>query len=162
MPAQLAENIAWRNASNLIIPVWNENRAKDDSALNDKAVMDVVALDGDCTGDLPENSIQMHSGDLAINLISPVDIKVSEAFPVRLAVCGKDASAAEIILDATMPRHGHGMNYQPEHAIVTSESNNKVVDVSGLVLHMPGQWQWAVKVKTAQGTATLNHDFIVD
>ena len=162
LPAQLAENIAWKNAFNLIIPVWNENRAKDDSALNDKAVMDVAARYADCTGDLPENSIQMHSGDLAINLISPVDIKVSEAFPVRLAVCGKDASAAEIILDATMPRHGHGMNYQPEHAIVTSESNNKVVDVSGLVLHMPGQWQWAVKVKTAQGTATLNHDFIVD
>lgn len=169
LPTQLAENIAWRNAYNLIMPVWQDNKNKSDDRADNQHSQPVgsgteqsALLTTPCTEQPAPGVISLEAGDLSIYLHSPDDIVVSRAFPVTLAVCGDTASEVEISLDATMPKHGHGMNYQPEHTIVASEANNKMIDVNGLVLHMPGEWQWAVNVKTPNSSTTLKHNFTVD
>ncbi|GAA5508026.1 hypothetical protein [Novipirellula caenicola] len=44
--------------------------------------------------------------------------------------------------EAVMPAHNHGMNYEPEIAIL----KGGMVTVKGMVFHMPGEWQVHVDV----------------
>ena len=50
-------------------------------------------------------------------------------------------------VDATMPAHQHGMNYAPT---IASEGAGRF-RASGLLLHMPGRWEFAFDV-TADGS----------
>ena len=70
---------------------------------------------------------------------------VSEHFSLYLLICRNDQpwSPAVVKLDATMPDHGHGMNYYPD--IVRVDTGR--YEVNGLLLHMPGLWQFDIDLK---------------
>ena len=76
--------------------------------------------------------------------------------------CGGNNEHAELTLDAFMPAHGHGMNYQPNITEVARNGDAVQYRVEGVVLHMPGNWQWQVDVKSDAGNDTLQHDFSVE
>ncbi|MGC1442695.1 MAG: amidohydrolase family protein [Burkholderiaceae bacterium] len=88
-------------------------------------------------------------------------IEVSKAFDVTLSLCNR-TGLDEVQLDATMPRHGHGMNYQPQLVRISKAGDEPVVyQAHGLLLHMPGQWQWRVTLNGPQRSEMLAADFTI-
>ncbi|MCP5084333.1 MAG: hypothetical protein GY948_21805 [Alphaproteobacteria bacterium] len=69
--------------------------------------------------------------------------KVGAPFDVELKVCSPDNRTADrLAVDATMPAHKHGMNYQPQ-LTKAAEGHYKA---TGFLFHMPGIWQITVSV----------------
>lgn len=60
---------------------------------------------------------------------------MSAPFRLELIIC--DASLGDVNVDALMPLHQHGMNYEP----VVSRVGEGRFNVSGMVFHMPGLWK---------------------
>jgi len=151
LPDNLAENIAWKNAHELIIPVWNTNRLVDTSAKNDLGVAACQnAIDSGGKTILEEPQTVIHP-------IGP--IKVSEPFDVIVTVCGEHVSSMEVSLDASMPAHGHGMNYSPKHTLIVQSENTAQIRVSDVLLHMPGDWQWSINLRNKGSRHTALLDF---
>jgi len=69
----------------------------------------------------------------------PAELKVGQFFTAEVVACRLPASAAlrGIAVDATMPAHGHGMNYRPTAARTGPDRFR----FTGLMLHMPGRWR---------------------
>ncbi len=156
LPAELAENIAWKNAHDLIMPVWLENKALQKTAPAKQDAISTLT----CT-DTGNNIIAM--GDQPKVLLQPIGpITVGEAFSVKLTVCGDELDTAEVVLDASMPAHGHGMNYTPAHHVITRSADAISVQVDGLRLHMPGEWQWLVTVRKQGARTQLRDEFQVN
>ncbi len=141
LPEDIAERIAWKNAYDLIMPIWEANR--EDSC------------------DLENAKFFLESEGLSVSIQPMAPVVVSQAFPVTVTVCGDNAAEAEIVLDATMPAHGHGMNYKPPHTVVAKTGKGQKVMVEGVVLHMPGDWQWSVDVRTPESHQLLTRTFAV-
>ena len=74
-------------------------------------------------------------------------IPEAEPFDVRCVVGRADGApiggGVQVLVDAEMPHHGHGMNLVPT---VTALGDGRFV-ASGLLLHMPGRWVFAVDVE---------------
>ena len=220
LPKDVAENVAWKNAHNLLMPVWNENRKKAEMmAMNkhgdskhgkmdhgemehgdtkhgkmdhgemkhgdtkhgkmdhgemkhgdtkhgkmDHGEMKHTNIDiADVCGSTPDDDdVVLQQGDSTIWLHTAGDIKVSQPLSVLMTRCGGNNEHAELTLDAFMPAHGHGMNYQPNITEVARNGDAVQYRVEGVVLHMPGNWQWQVDVKSDAGNDTLQHDFSVE
>jgi hypothetical protein len=66
-------------------------------------------------------------------------IAIGQPFTLVLHVCAENPAhkVSEIVLDADMPQHKHGMNYAPR---VTMRGPGEAVG-EGFVLHMPGRWR---------------------
>ncbi|MEM7428860.1 MAG: hypothetical protein AAF441_22445 [Pseudomonadota bacterium] len=78
--------------------------------------------------------------ELAIEL-KPGTIPVSSPFQADLVICPGHAGLPDnVTLDATMPAHKHGMNYEPAIRKITGDR----YEVSGLLFHMPGLWRFEV------------------
>lgn len=155
LPKELAEKIAWKNAYDLIMPVWKENSA----ASADTASKRQTA--GICQQSLARGGIAVNQKPLTV--VHPQSkIEVSEPFTVLVNVCGENLAASTVALDATMPTHGHGMNYTPDHKILEQGNSSLSVRVEGVRLHMPGKWQWAVNLRRERSRITSTYDFIVD
>jgi hypothetical protein len=75
---------------------------------------------------------------------SAAPIRLSEFFGLEIAVCAKDGGArpAALRVDARMPAHQHGMNYQPK---VVALGDGRFA-ASGLLLHMLGRWEFVFDV----------------
>jgi hypothetical protein len=73
---------------------------------------------------------------------------LSEHFSLYLLICKNDQpwSPTTIKVDAVMPAHAHGMNYRPE---ITRVDPGRY-EVDGLLLHMPGHWQFDVELKQGE------------
>jgi hypothetical protein len=70
---------------------------------------------------------------------APSRLKVGQFFAAEVIACrapGPEA-VAEVVLDAQMPAHGHGMNYRP----TVAPTGPGRFRISGLMLHMPGRWR---------------------
>ena len=90
-----------------------------------------------------------NSGELQIlAVLDP--IAVSKPFGLGLVLCSKsgDETPFTIKVDAWMPRHQHGMNYEPT---ITSSPPDKFA-ISNMVFHMPGLWQLRVNVRNGENT----------
>ena len=86
----------------------------------------------------------------------PVPLPLAQFFAVDFAVCARDGGAVESPrVDATMPAHGHGMNYRP-NIVVLGDGRFRA---DGLLLHMPGQWQLTFDVG---GGETFGDTLVVD
>ncbi|MFK7855240.1 MAG: amidohydrolase family protein [Granulosicoccus sp.] len=145
LPKDLAQNIAWKNAHELIMPVWQANRK--------------TAAHLDCA--LTDHGFVIEDDGLVVSIQPLESIAVSQPFPVTVTVCGAAMAGATVTLDATMPAHGHGMNYAPTHTVYEKSEQRHQIRVEGVVLHMPGNWLWSVDVRVGDFRKTLSHEFQV-
>jgi len=129
------------------MPIWRENQLSDDKSVSSNA-KNACDVSNDSNLVLIEND----QYTAVIKNLEPV--KVSEPLTVLVTVCGEVSAIDEFTLDASMPIHGHGTNYQPNIEKIESESDYAV-------LHMPGKWQWDMEIGSASGKQTLNHEFVV-
>lgn len=183
---ELAERVAWKNAHELLMPVWVANRQSagnsvtEASSAADKTAQktahktahktadnsptsmraDVVA--GICGEPASEDTALIEDEELAVHVQPVGAIAVSKPVQVLLTVCGSDVSPASVTLDASMPAHGHGMNYNPEYTVLAQNDVGVQIQVDGIVLHMPGIWQWSVALKSGEVRKTLTHEFTAD
>jgi hypothetical protein len=69
----------------------------------------------------------------------PGVIKVGQFFAAEVIACRAPGAGMvrEIVLDAQMPAHGHGMNYRP----TVAPTGPGRFRVTGLMLHMAGTWR---------------------
>ena len=69
----------------------------------------------------------------------PGVLEVGRFFAAEVIACRAPGPEAvrEVVLDAQMPAHGHGMNYRPA-ATPTGPGRFRF---TGLMLHMPGTWR---------------------
>jgi hypothetical protein len=69
----------------------------------------------------------------------PGVLRVGQFFAAEVIACRVPGAGAvrEIVLDAQMPAHGHGMNYRPT-ATPTGPGRFRA---TGLMLHMAGTWR---------------------
>ena len=71
--------------------------------------------------------------------VEPAPLRLGEFFAVVVSACERQGQrVSSLKVDATMPAHRHGMNYAPT---VTSEAGGRF-RASGLLLHMPGRWEF--------------------
>lgn len=71
------------------------------------------------------------SGSIPLNEMFAMNVRVQDAN--RQPLGPKDI---ELRVDAAMPQHGHGMNTTPR-----TQSSDGGFQVSGMLFHMPGDWQ---------------------
>jgi cytochrome c peroxidase len=76
----------------------------------------------------------------------PGAISVAQHFALDIAVCSKSSAAVESLkVDAHMPEHRHGMNYEPQVKALGPGRWR----AEGLMLHMPGKWEFVFEVRAA-------------
>jgi hypothetical protein len=87
---------------------------------------------------------------------SPSPIAVNEPFDVSVTVTPKSKTAAdlEVLVDARMPAHFHGMNRVPK---VTRGAGN-AWKAEGLLFHMPGHWELYVDITRGGATERAQMD----
>ncbi len=72
-------------------------------------------------------------------------LPVSEPCAIELRITDAEGGPLEdrvdVVFDAEMPHHGHGMNVEPR---VTRRDDGWLVE--GILLHMPGRWEASVDV----------------
>jgi hypothetical protein len=82
----------------------------------------------------------------------PPPLKVSEFFALEVAACDRAGGRPlELRVDAQMPEHRHGMNYRPS---VASRGGGRFT-ATGLLLHMPGRWEFSFDVRGEAGAEVL-------
>jgi YtkA-like len=88
--------------------------------------------------------------------LEPAELKVGQFFTAEAVACR--APGAEpvdaILIDATMPAHGHGMNYRPA-AVRAAPGHYRF---TGLMLHMPGTWQVTIDLVQGAKRTRLTHE----
>lgn len=155
LPAQLAENVAWKNAFDLIMPVWKKNK------MSTKANTGTLSADSDCN-EKTENTVVLQNEQFRVLLNTQNDLKVSEPATVVATVCGDVNQITGFKLDATMPAHGHGTNYEPSVEVIQRSHKSAEYKIEGIVLHMPGTWQWQVDITAKEGADALTQDFVLE
>lgn len=86
----------------------------------------------------------------------PADVKVGQFFTAEIVACRtqQQDTTPEIKIDATMPAHGHGMNYRPT-ATSTRPGHYRF---TGLMLHMPGTWRVTIDLLQGGKRTRLTHE----
>ncbi|MBX2878490.1 MAG: amidohydrolase [Granulosicoccus sp.] len=149
LPTKIAENVAWKNAWNLLMPIWEKNNSSPQT------------MNSSCGQPLGANSSLIEKDGYSVVITPESKIAVSKPFSTEVNLCGNHGSDTQIKLDARMPAHGHGMNYKPEHSSISSTLEASTVTVDGLVLHMPGNWEWVVEIRADGERKVLTRDFTV-
>lgn len=90
----------------------------------------------------------------------PTEPKIGEFFAVEFAVCNRNAPATpeSLRVDATMPAHRHGMNFQPRIAAIGPNTYR----AEGMMFHMPGKWRLAFEQRTPGGPARVTADIEIE
>jgi hypothetical protein len=86
----------------------------------------------------------------------PAKIAVGHHFAVEMLACGTEAPAG-IAVDAYMPEHRHGMNYKP----VVKVLGGGRFEADGLMLHMPGRWEFRFDIARQGRTDHLASPFVL-
>jgi hypothetical protein len=126
-------------------------------ALAAGALLALVVVPGDslaCEPHLKGSGIEKIEGKryvLAWRAVPP--IHVSEFFTLEVALCSRDGQprVATLRVDAQMPEHQHGTNYR---ASVRPQGPDRFV-VEGLLLHMPGRWEFSFDVNAGADRESL-------
>jgi cytochrome c peroxidase len=86
-------------------------------------------------------------------------LAVAKHFSVDVAICPKagQPEAQALKVDAHMPEHRHGMNYAP----VVKALGRGRWRAEGLMLHMPGRWEFVFEVRAAGATDRLANTIFV-
>ena len=106
----------------------------------------------------PQTGVKMQGAVRApfeVYLASPASIPLSAPFQVEIAVCATNTGAPEnVTVDAIMPAHNHGMNYEPEISALGAGK----YEVKGLLFHMPGIWRFEVTAYHGGKPHRFSHD----
>ncbi|MEM9355798.1 MAG: hypothetical protein AAGB04_06275 [Pseudomonadota bacterium] len=87
--------------------------------------------------------------------ITPETVPVGSPFSATVVICGAKGDPVErFTIDATMPRHRHGMNYKPK--IVSG--GDAAYKATGLFFHMPGLWRFEVIVQAPKKRQRFTYD----
>ena len=90
--------------------------------------------------------------------IGPKTPTVGAPFDVEFKICSADTKPLDqLSVDATMPAHKHGMNYQPQ----LNQKGDGHYKATGFLFHMPGQWKITVSVYSDGVPSHLSMDFDV-
>lgn len=102
-----------------------------------------------------EMTAEMPDSGKAVIRLPDDKVPLNLPFEIEVSVCPINGAQVErFTLNAVMPAHQHGMNYQP--IILQSGDGNFVAD--GLVFHMPGIWRITVSGLAAGET----HGYFLD
>ena len=104
----------------------------------------------------------MKSEQFKVVLRSQSTLKVSEPATVLATVCGDVKQITAFNVDASMPAHGHGTNYTPKVSVEKLTDSTAIYKLDGIVLHMPGTWQWQVDISDKDGSESLTQDFVLE
>jgi YtkA-like len=87
----------------------------------------------------------------------PAELKVGQFFAAEVVACSipDRAPVGAITIDATMPAHGHGMNYRPK----AEPKGPGHYRFTGLMLHMPGTWRVTFQLEQGAQRTRLTHEF---
>ena len=82
---------------------------------------------------------------------------VAQHFAMQFRFCRGEQSLTvkRFELDALMPAHNHAMNYRARIDIL----DDGLIEASGLLFHMPGQWQVVVDVEYGGTAQQLKIDY---
>ena len=123
------------------------------------AVLALSGCGGGGAGPAAKKRVESNGGAYSVEVgFTPEVPAVNQPFDVTVAVAPKNGTAADlnVVVDARMPAHFHGMN---RVAKVTRGSGN-VWKAEGLVFHMPGHWELYVDI--TQGGTTERAQMDVD
>jgi len=89
----------------------------------------------------------------------PLKISVSKPFVLHVKICKIDETPYKqnLKFDAMMPKHRHGMNFTPN----ISKQSSGLFLIEGMLLHMPGQWQYKFDLKSNGQKTQLTNDFLL-
>ena len=88
-----------------------------------------------------------------IPTLDPFSVEVKVSDPQG----GEPPEGTTILVDATMPHHGHGMNVVPR---MLKRGDNWVAE--GMLLHMPGRWEFVVDVQRDHETERAQWTLMLD
>jgi len=89
----------------------------------------------------------------------PAKIKIGQKLIAHVIVCAGDkANVDRFSVDATMPKHKHGMNYTPK----IINNGNRRYSARGLLFHMPGLWRLEVAFRANGRQHRFFHDFTIE
>jgi cytochrome c peroxidase len=112
---------------------------------------------GACTPALKGTTLESPRYVLAFQEKNPVE--VGKHFTVEIAACSKPGNPEpeSLKVDAHMPEHRHGMNYSPSVAKLGPGRWR----AEGLMLHMPGKWDFVFELRAAGKTDRLTSNFFL-
>ena len=86
----------------------------------------------------------------------PERLQIGHFFAAEVVACRSPGGepVSEIRIDATMPAHGHGMNYRP----AATRAGPGHYKFTGLMLHMPGTWRIAIDLLQGPRRTRLTQD----
>jgi hypothetical protein len=120
----------------------------------------LLGCDRSGSGGAPKKQrFDSNGGRFSVELeTAPAAIEVNQPFDVTLAVAPKNGPATdlEVLVDARMPAHFHGMN----RVAKVSRGSGNTWKAEGLVFHMPGHWELYVDI--TQGGVTERAQMDVD
>ena len=106
---------------------------------------------------VPEGFARLASAEAEIDYRwQPRQLRVGQFFDAEVIACrapGPDV-VREIVLDAQMPAHGHGMNYRP----TAQQTGLDRFRFTGLMLHMAGTWRLSFDLLQADRRTRLTQD----
>ena len=115
----------------------------------------VVVCAGAMACELPPGGQEIANPDGSIALSyrpDPAGLALDRQFSLIVHVCA-NAPIDGITVDAHMPDHRHGMNYKPGIA----QAGPGAWRASGLLLHMPGKWEFVFGVRVDGKNQRLTH-----
>lgn len=87
--------------------------------------------------------------------LNPKDVPLNAPFDATVTVCSQlERLPSRVTVDATMPVHKHGMNYEPKMERV----ERRQYQVKNLLFHMPGVWRLEVTAYENDKTYRFTHD----
>ena len=142
LPSPLKEKLAYQNGEALFKPY--QIRLNQTVALGNTATEDCSEVKGWASATNTQGK--------KIFLKLSTQPTLSKLFSAEVSTCSETALTVKA-LDIVMPEHRHGMNTKPE----IRQVNTSTVKVSGLMMHMPGQWLWQIDAQISpQVDATTN------
>lgn len=161
LPPELAERVAWRNAEDLIAPVWSASRARALPAPQSQASPGAsAAADPVCAAPPGDRSaVPVEHPRVPLRVRFAPEPRIGQPFAMSVAVCPRAGlpPLVELAVDATMPEHRHGMNYVPR---IDVQGPGRF-DVHGMVFHMAGRWRIDFVLRAAEDTERLSLDYLL-
>ena len=121
-------------------------------------LLGLLSLRGAGGCEFPPDARNLHGPKTQLAFrFSPIQPKLGELFQVEVWLCDATGEVDGVLVDAdaTMPAHGHGMNYQPPQVAI---ENGKGV-LEGFLFHMPGLWRLRFVVQRGAKAEYLSYDY---